>query len=108
MSRRIEKKTEFMEKIEKVAKQYGVEKIYADRFDGNIIVDTTFLLDESESSEAYEAMCGILENPKGYSRDELDHDDDLLFNETNRIYGVEIPKLSAKLIYNRGEWYRAD
>lgn len=61
MSRRIEKKTEFMDKIEKVAKQYGVEKIYWKRFNGDIIVGVTFLLDVPDKSDAYEAMCEVLE-----------------------------------------------
>lgn len=32
MLRQIEKKTQFMEKVEAVAKQHGVEKIYAREF----------------------------------------------------------------------------
>ena len=80
MRERIENKTEFMEKIEAVLKKYDIKKLCADEFYGHEIARQGFYVERDVSDEAYEAMCEVLENTKGYTRDELDHDDHLLFN----------------------------
>lgn len=96
-----------MEKIEEVAKRYGVNKIYAKKFDGNVIVNTSFLVDASRKTDAYNVMYDVLENPKGYTEKDFE-DEDILIYGTNRVYYKELGIIDLSLIYDNGVWYYAD
>lgn len=102
----IEKKTEFMERIEVVLKKYNITKLYADRFYGHELAQASFYAD-IDNDEAYEELNSILYNPFNYSDRELSYGYDTDYLCTNELCEhADYCSRGDELIYDNGVWYK--
>ena len=106
MLRRIEKETDFMKSVDAVAKEYGVEEIYANHFDGVNNAGNMFVVKADRGTEAFREMYMTLLNPLGLSMDDVAEPENM--HNINTIYCWDIGTDDTSLIYRNGEWFYAD